>query len=64
MLDQQYRQQFEIKAANGLGADLHVFTITEDDTALISIYGKEYLDISSMTGVPGNAWIWVSRSLI
>lgn len=61
MLDQQYNQQFEIKAANDLGADLHAFTITEDDTALISIYDKAYLDISSMTGKPTNGWIWVSR---
>lgn len=61
MLDQQYNQKFEIKAANGLGADLHAFTITEDNTALISIYDKLYWDITSMTVTPTKGWIWVSQ---
>jgi hypothetical protein len=63
MLDQQYNEQFRIKAANGLGADLHAFTLTAENTALISIYDKAYLDISSKTGTPTNAWIWVSKAV-
>lgn len=60
MLDQQYREQYRIKAANGLGADLHAFTITANDTALISIYDKKFADVESMPGYHRKGWIWDS----
>ncbi|KAF7187661.1 hypothetical protein HII31_11000 [Pseudocercospora fuligena] len=60
MLDQRYNQRYRIKAANGLGADLHAFTITEDDTALISIYAKKIADIDSVVGHHRKGWIWDS----
>lgn len=60
MLDQQYREQYRIKAANGLGADLHAFTITANDTALISIYDRKFADVESMPGYHRKGWIWDS----
>ncbi|KAK4506138.1 hypothetical protein PRZ48_004103 [Zasmidium cellare] len=60
MLDQHYNEQYRIHAANDLGADLHVFTITEQDTALISIYQKIVADVSSVDANRGTAWIWDS----
>lgn len=60
MLDQQYREQYRIKAANGLGADLHAFTITANDTALISIYDKKFADVESIPGYHRKGWIWDS----
>lgn len=60
MLDQHYNEQFRIKAANGLGADLHAFTITKDNTALISIYQAIAVDISGKAKARTSGWIWDS----
>ncbi|KAF2161150.1 hypothetical protein M409DRAFT_69991 [Zasmidium cellare ATCC 36951] len=60
MLDQHYNEQYRIHAANDLGADLHVFTITEQDTALISIYQKIATDLSSVNAYRTSGWIWDS----
>ncbi|USW53537.1 Putative arylsulfotransferase [Septoria linicola] len=60
MLDQQYRERYRIEAANRLGADLHVFTITAEGTALISIYDKKAADIDSVVGHHRRGWIWDS----
>ncbi|CAK1361250.1 hypothetical protein CB0940_03356 [Cercospora beticola] len=60
MLDQQYQERYRIEAANGLGADLHVFTITESGTALISIYDTKYTNLDSKVGYERQGWIWDS----
>ncbi|EME86751.1 uncharacterized protein MYCFIDRAFT_116419, partial [Pseudocercospora fijiensis CIRAD86] len=60
MLDQRYNQRYSIKAANGLGADLHAFALTEDGTALISIYAKKATDVDSVVGHHREGWIWDS----
>lgn len=60
MLDQQYKVVRVIKAANGLGGDLHEFTITSDDTALFTIYQKSVVDVSSKTSWQTSGWIWDS----
>ncbi|GIZ37054.1 hypothetical protein CKM354_000051700 [Cercospora kikuchii] len=60
MLDQQYQERYRIEAANGLGADLHVFTITESGTALISIYDTKYTNLDSKVGYERPGWIWDS----
>ncbi|KAF2206188.1 hypothetical protein CERZMDRAFT_53706, partial [Cercospora zeae-maydis SCOH1-5] len=60
MLDQQYRERYRIHAASGLGADLHVFSITESGTALVSIYNKKLTNLSSKVGDERQGWIWDS----
>lgn len=60
MLDQHYNEAFRIQAANDLGADLHAFTITEEGTALISIYQAIDADISAVDAARGAGWIWDS----
>ncbi|PPJ57075.1 hypothetical protein CBER1_00554 [Cercospora berteroae] len=44
----------------GLGADLHVFTITENGTALVSIYDTKYTNLESEVGYVRPGWIWDS----
>ncbi|EME47594.1 hypothetical protein DOTSEDRAFT_60029 [Dothistroma septosporum NZE10] len=60
MLDQHYNEQFRVKAANGLDADLHAFTITKDNTVLVSIYQAIAIDISSVSKARRAGWIWDS----
>lgn len=60
MLDQKYNEKYRIKAANSLGGDLHEFTITPQNTALITIYQAIVVDISSAGSRRGRAWIWDS----
>ncbi|CAK4032131.1 Hypothetical predicted protein [Lecanosticta acicola] len=60
MLDQGYNQRYRIGAANKLGADLHAFTITKDDTALITIYQAIATDLSSASQWRTRGWIWDS----
>lgn len=60
MFDQGYNERYRIQAANGLGADLHAFTITKNDTALITIYQAIATDVSSASQWRTSGWIWDS----
>lgn len=48
--DTSYRRVAIVRAADGLSADLHEFTISPHDTALITVYHPVYWDVSSMSG--------------
>lgn len=41
-----------------MGADLHSFEITVDDTAITSVYQPIEFDLSSADGTRGKGWIW------
>ena len=56
LLDQTYRTIATIKAGNHEFADFHEFEITENNTALITIYTRELEDLTAF-GVSGEAWI-------
>lgn len=45
-----YQQIATVKAGNGYHADLHDFTLTADNTALITAYQPEQWDLSSVGG--------------
>ncbi|KAK3669909.1 hypothetical protein LTR78_010220 [Recurvomyces mirabilis] len=48
MLDKHYHIYRSIIAANDLPTDLHAFTITADDTALLSVYKVTQVDLSTV----------------
>jgi hypothetical protein len=48
--DSSYRQIAEVRAGNGLSADLHEFRITPQDTALITAYYPVFMDASALHG--------------
>jgi Arylsulfotransferase (ASST) len=48
--DSSYRQIAEVRAGNGLTADLHEFRITPQGTALITAYYPVYWDASALHG--------------
>jgi Arylsulfotransferase (ASST) len=48
--DSSYRQVAEVKAGNGLTADLHEFRLTPQDTALITAYYPVLWDASALHG--------------
>lgn len=66
--DKHYRTQFDrhyelykkLEGANGLGADLHCFTITTEGTALSTVYEKVQADLSDVTTSNNGGWIWES----
>ncbi|KAM0718429.1 hypothetical protein Q7P37_005499 [Cladosporium fusiforme] len=66
MLDSSYELVHTANAANGFNADLHEFLLTQDGTALITVYQKYQHDISdrrmfNLTDDPNDAnpnWIW------
>jgi hypothetical protein len=56
-LDTSYREIFKIPAAGGLDADLHDFVITEDGTALMTVYEIITADLSSLgKSTQGRLW--------
>ncbi|QMW43667.1 hypothetical protein G4B11_007037 [Aspergillus flavus] len=57
MLDSSYREVYKINAANHLPGDLHEFHITQDDTALITIYDIIPADLTTVGGLE-EGWIW------
>ncbi|RDW92235.1 hypothetical protein BP5796_01629 [Coleophoma crateriformis] len=57
MLDSTYKEVYRLKAAGGLGGDLHEFRITEKGTALLSVYEVDKGDLSSLGG-SSNGKIW------
>jgi hypothetical protein len=57
IFDGSYREIARIRAGNGYQADHHEFLISPQDTALITIYGKVRMDLSSVGGLKsGVAW--------
>ncbi len=51
ILDSSYREITRVRAGNGYLGDHHEFLITEQDTALITIYGSvRGMDLSSVSG--------------
>ena len=50
VLDSSYAEVARFGAGNGYAGDLHEFTITPDDTALISIFNNVPADLSSFGG--------------
>ncbi|HVU78055.1 MAG TPA: arylsulfotransferase family protein [Gaiellaceae bacterium] len=50
IFDSSYKQIAEVKAGNGLQADVHEFLITPQNTALITIYNEVTRDLSSIGG--------------
>ena len=56
VLDRSYDTIATVKAGRHGFADLHEFSITDDDTALVIIYDFETADLSQF-GVPGTAWV-------
>ncbi|KAE8387156.1 ASST-domain-containing protein [Aspergillus alliaceus] len=57
MLDSSYREAYKINAANRLRGDLHEFHITQDDTALITIYDVIPADLTPVSGLE-EGWIY------
>ena len=55
ILDRSYNMIATVKAGNYEFADFHEFEITEDNTALITIYTREMADLTSF-GVSGQAY--------
>ncbi len=50
VLDGSYGEVARVGAGGGYLADLHEFLITEKDTALITVYGHEFRDLSAVGG--------------
>ena len=50
ILDSSYRETTRIRAGNGYRGDLHEFSITPQDTALLTIYNQVRRDLSSIGG--------------
>ncbi|KAE8154206.1 ASST-domain-containing protein [Aspergillus avenaceus] len=57
MLDSSYQEVYKIDAANHLPADLHEFHMTEEGTALITIYDVYPADLRPVGGLE-EGWIW------
>lgn len=56
-LDTSYNQILQISAANGLDADLHDFRITEQGTAIFTVYEVVNTDLTSLgKDFVGEAW--------
>ncbi|RMY41205.1 hypothetical protein D0866_00742 [Hortaea werneckii] len=58
--DQSYQQYKEISGANGISADLHSFEITEDDTAVSSLYEPYKVNLEGVKGwdKDGDGYVW------
>ena len=50
ILDNSYREVARVRAGNGYDGDHHEFLITPEDTALLTIYHKVPMDLSSVGG--------------
>jgi hypothetical protein len=55
--DTSYRPVAEVRAGNGLVGDVHEFLITENNTALFTVYHRLPVDLSSVGG-PKEGKIW------
>ncbi len=50
ILDDSYQEIIRVHAGNGYHGDLHEFFITPQDTALLTVYGRVKMDLSSLGG--------------
>jgi hypothetical protein len=57
IFDSSYREVRRVKAGNGYRGDLHEFSITPQDTALLTAYTETRADLSPIGG-PKNAPVW------
>src|SRR2546427_7110633 len=57
IFDDSYHQLMTLQAGNGLIGDVHEFLITPRDTALITIYNRKPVDLTSIGGPKGGR-IW------
>ena len=55
--DSSYKEVFKISAAGGLSGDLHEFVVTENGTALITVYEIVSTDLSEL-GKSSIGYIW------
>ena len=55
--DTSYRPVAEVRPGNGLIGDVHEFLLTSRDTALMTIYHRRHVDLTSIGG-PKNGLIW------
>jgi hypothetical protein len=55
LMDHSYREITRLRAGNGYAGDHHEFLITPQDTALITIYSKVPMDLSSLGGPTDSA---------
>lgn len=59
MLDETYKTAFKVGAGHGRAADLHEFRITDDGTALLTIYEVVPADLRAVNATAGaDGWIW------
>ncbi|HEX5850224.1 MAG TPA: arylsulfotransferase family protein [Rubrobacter sp.] len=57
IFDSSYREVRRVEAGGGLDGDLHEFSITPRDTALLTAYAKTKADLSPIGG-PSDAPVW------
>ena len=57
IFDSSYREVRRVKAGNGYRGDLHEFSITPQDTALLTAYTETRADLSPIGG-PNDAPVW------
>jgi hypothetical protein len=57
IFDSSYREVLRVRAGNGYRGDLHEFSITPRDTALLTIYAQTKTDLSPVGG-PKNGPVW------
>jgi len=55
--DTSYRPIAEVRPGNGLVGDVHEFLLTSRDTALMTIYHRKHVDLTSIGG-PKGGLIW------
>jgi outer membrane protein assembly factor BamB len=60
LLDEQYRTVAEVRAGNGVLADIHEFQLTSRGTALITSYPTLPYDLTPVGG-PAEGFIWGGR---
>lgn len=60
LLDDRYRVVAEVRAGNGVLADIHEFQLTSRGTALITSYPTLPFDLTPVDG-PAEGWIWGGR---
>jgi hypothetical protein len=60
LLDEQYRTIAEVRAGNGVLADIHEFQLTSRGTALITSYPTMPYDLTPVGG-PAEGFIWGGR---
>ena len=64
IFDSSYQEVRRVKAGNGYKGDLHEFSITPQDTALLTIYNEARTDLSPIGGRrDGSVWDGIAQEL-